>query len=210
MMSDGPPQGMTLILHRLQDRGGLNSPARLPRRILAAALLAIALAACASFPASAQSRETATRIGDLQIGGGLVFAQSNYNFNPIKLIGGTLYTTFDKRNHWGGEFDFRHNIATYDSTVYERTYEIGPRVFVHRGPFIPYAKVMYGRGVYNFRDNVANVAYNIYTFGGGADYQLTRSLNLRGDYEYQTWMGFPIQNLHPSVVTVGVAFHFHE
>jgi opacity protein-like surface antigen len=180
----------------------------LSRRSLATALLAISFATCTT--ANAQARETATRLGDLQVGGGFVFAQSNYNFNPMKLIGGSLYTTFDKRNHWGGEFDFRHNRSTSDSTVYERTYEIGPRIFVHRGPLIPYAKVMYGRGVYNFHNSVANVAYNMYTFGGGADYQLTRSLNLRADYEYQTWMGFPIKNLHPSVITIGVAYHFHE
>jgi opacity protein-like surface antigen len=207
-MNVGPTQGVTLLLHRIQSRSGLTSPARLARRILVAALLAISFAACAT--ANAQSRETATRLGDLQLGGGFVFAQSNYNFDPIKLTGGSFYTTFDKRNWWGGEFDFRHNISTSDSTVYERTYEIGPRVFVHRGPLVPYAKVMFGRGVYNFRNNIANVAYNIYTFGGGADYQLTRSINLRGDYEYQTWMGFPIQNLHPSVITIGVAYHFHE
>ena len=37
-----------------------------------------------------------------------------------------------------------------------------------------------------------------------------RSINVRADYEYQTWAGFPIQNLHPSVITIGVAYHFHE
>lgn len=200
-MNDGPTQEVMLLLHRIH--------LRLPRRVIAVALFALSAACITPVAASAQ-RETASRIGDLQIGGGLVFAQSNYNFNPIKLIGGSLYTTFDKRNHWGGEFDFRHSIANSDSTIYERTYEIGPRIFVHRGPLIPYAKVMYGRGVYNFSNSIANVAYNIYTVGGGADYQITRSLNLRGDYEYQTWMGFPIQNLHPSVITVGVAYHFHE
>jgi hypothetical protein len=204
-MNVGPLQGVTLLPHRIQGRYGLSGAARLSRRSLAAALLAISFAS-----ANAQTRETASRVGDLQVGGGFVFAHSNYNFNPVNLIGGSLYTTFDKRNWWGGEFDFRNSKPTSDSTIYERTYEIGPRVFVHRGPFIPYAKVMYGRGVYNFRNSVANVAYNMYTFGGGADYQLTRSLNLRGDYEYQTWMGFPIQNLHPSVITVGVAYHFHE
>jgi opacity protein-like surface antigen len=208
-MNVGPPQEVTLLLHRIQGRSGLPIAACMVRRILAAALLATSFA-CASLTVNAQTRETASRLGDLQLGGGFVFAQSNYNFDPIKLIGGSFYTTFDKRNHWGGEFDFRNNTATSDSSIYERTYEIGPRVFVHHGPLIPYAKVMYGRGVYNFRNSVANVAYNIYTFGGGADYQLTRSINLRGDYEYQTWMGFPIQNLHPSVITVGVAYHFHE
>ena len=156
---------------------------------------------------------TAARVGDLQIGGGFVFARSGYNFTPLHLVGGAFYTTFDKRNHWGGEASFRQSRPTTDSTVYERTYEIGPRIFIARGPLIPYAKVLYGRGVYNFSSNgvnVANIAYNIYTYGGGVDVQVRRSINLRGDYEYQNWAGFPLGTLHPSVVTIGVAFHFHE
>jgi opacity protein-like surface antigen len=173
-------------------------------------LLAILAVLCASTRAPAQSGPTASRVGDLQIGGGFVYARSNYNFTPITLYGGAGYIDFAKRPHWGGEFDFHQTKASSDSTIYERTYEIGPRIFFQRGPLIPYAKVMYGRGVYNFHNNIANVAYNMYTFGGGLDYELRRSINLRADYEYQTWMSFPITDLHPSVVTIGVAYHFHE
>lgn len=176
------------------------------RRLAAAAVLAV-VSGCA---AHAQIRETASRVGDLQIGGGFVFATSNYNFAPIHLAGGAFYTTFDMRNHWGGEFNLRQNNSTAGNSVYERTYQIGPRVFLHRGPMIPYAKVLIGRGVYNFPNGVANIAYNMYTFGGGSDFDLRRSLKLRIDYEYQTWLGFPIADLHPNVFTVGVAYHFHE
>jgi opacity protein-like surface antigen len=207
MMNDRPLQGV--FLRRNAPADAIPGSARSRRRVVAA-LLGIVAAVCLATPAHAQTRETASRAGDLQIGGGFVFTNSNYNFNPIHLIGVSGYTTFDKRNHWGGEFDFHHTKSTSDPTVYERTYEIGPRFFVHRGALIPYAKVMYGRGVYNFSHNVANVAYNMYTFGGGADFQVRRSLNVRVDYEYQTWMGFPIANLHPNVFTLGVAYHFHE
>ncbi|HEX3571090.1 MAG TPA: outer membrane beta-barrel protein [Acidobacteriaceae bacterium] len=158
----------------------------------------------------AQGLPTATRAGDLQIGGGFTFARSGYNFVPTHLIGETFYTTFAIRSHWGGEFDFHNVKATEDSTVYERTYEIGPRVFLSRGPLTPYAKLMIGRGVYNFPQNRANIAYNIYTYGGGADLAVRRAINVRLDYEYQNWAGFPLGTLHPSVVTVGVAYHFHE
>ena len=153
---------------------------------------------------------TATRAGDLQIGGGLSFGASNYNFTASDLVGTAFYTTFDVRSHWGFEGSFHQNQVTQDSTVYERTYEIGPRVYLSRGGFAPYAKALYGRGVYNFHNNAANIDYNIYTFGGGADFLITRSLNIRADYEYQSWPGFPLATLHPSVVTMGVAFHFHE
>jgi opacity protein-like surface antigen len=209
-MNDWSLQGETLPDRCKPPNAGLRTVARL--FLSAAAILAVVavLAACAVLPACAQSGPTASRLGDLQLGGGFVFARSDYNFTPLHFIGGAFYTTFDKRDHWGGEFNFHQNKGTEDSTVYQRTYEIGPRIFIARGPFIPYAKVLYGRGVYNFHNSVANVAYNMVTFGGGADFQLRRSLNLRADYEYQTWMGFPIADLHPSVVTIGVAYHFHE
>jgi len=194
---------------RIFRRSNATPAPRPPRSVAAAALLA--LVACAMpLQASAQFQPTASRIGDLQLGGGVVYARSNYNYAPLHLIGGAFYTTFDMRPHWGGEFGFRQSGATEDSTIYERTYEIGPRILIHRGPFVPYAKVLYGRGVYNFSRDIANIAYNIYTFGGGADFQVRRSINVRADYEYQTWMGFPISDLHPGVVTVGVAYHFHE
>jgi opacity protein-like surface antigen len=184
---------------------------RKPALALGAALL---LAAFAPPSAQAQSGRyampTATRAGDLQLGGAVALGNSTYNFNTSQLIGGAFYTTFDIRSHWGAEFNFRQTKPTSDSTVYERTYEIGPRVYVLKGDFAPYAKVMYGRGVYNFSNSVANIAYNIYTVGGGADFRVTRSINVRADYEYQTWPGFPLAALHPNIVTLGVAFHFHE
>jgi hypothetical protein len=172
-------------------------------------LAAVVIGIASLSPAvSAQSMPTATRAGDLQIGAGFTFARSGYNFTPTHLFGENFYATFDLRNHWGVEADF-HNV-TADKSVYERTYEIGPRFFFTRQGVTPYAKVMYGRGVYNFPNSVANVAYNIYTFGGGVDLHITRSINVRGDYEYQNWAGFPLGTLHPSVGTIGVAYHFHD
>jgi hypothetical protein len=94
--------------------------------------------------------------------------------------------------------------------VYERTYEIGPRYYFTAGRLVPYAKFMVGRGVYNYSNNAANVAYNLIAGGGGVDYRLTRSLNLRGEYELQNWFGFPLAPLRPGIVTIGVAYHFHE
>jgi hypothetical protein len=160
--------------------------------------------------ASAQSMPTASRPGDLQFGGGVTFGSSDYNFNKVSLAGGSLYTTFDKRNHWGFEGDFHQVKPASDATVYERSYEVGPRFFFTKGRFVPYAKVLYGRGVYNFSGNVANIGYNLYTYGGGVDFLFTQGLNLRGDYEYQNWPGFPIATLHPSLITMGIAFHFSQ
>jgi len=209
-MNDGPRQG-AILPHRWNDGCSvLRMWIGRSRRVAAAAIVCVLGAGLVSGPARAQSTTTASRIGDLQVGGGFVFSTSDYNFTPIHLIGESAYTTFDWRSHYGAEFGFRNNKASADSTVYERTYEIGPRAYLTRGAFEPYAKVLFGRGVYNFHDSIANVAYNIYTFGGGFDLKVRRSMNVRADYEYQNWTGFPLGTLHPSVITVGVAYHFHE
>ena len=186
---------------------GTRTPHPTSRRALAFALLIVC---CLSAPARAQSKPTASRAGDLQFGGGFTFGSSTYNFNKLSLTGGTAYATFDKRDHWGFEATFHQVKPSSDPTIYERTYEVGPRFYLTRGRLAPYGKILVGRGVYNFSGSIANVAYNLYTFGGGADFALTPTLNLRADYEYQNWTGFPLQTLHPSLLTIGAAYHFRK
>jgi len=178
------------------------------RRRLDALALALLLACCLSASARAQSVPTASRVGDLQFGGGFTLGNSTYNFNKLSLTGGTAYATFDKRDYWGFEADFRQVRPSTDATIYERTYEVGPRVFFHRGRLAPYGKVLIGRGVYNFSGNIANIAYNLYTVGGGADFSLTPTINLRADYELQNWLNFPLATLRPNLFTIGAAYHF--
>ena len=33
-------------------------------------------------------------------------------------------------------------------------------------------------------------------------------LNVRADFEYQTWSSFPPNGLNPKIVTIGVAYHY--
>jgi opacity protein-like surface antigen len=186
-----------------------------PRRFAwAAAILLISTAICLPSLAYAQSLPTATRVGDLQFGGGISFGSSPYNQNlsytRMNLTGEAFYTAFDFRNHLGLEADFHQVHASEDSTAYQRTYEIGPRFHWTFDRLVPYGKILVGRGVFNYPGNIANLAYNLYTFGGGIDYNLTRSINVRGDYEYQNWTGFPLGTLHPGIATIGFAYHFHE
>ena len=176
-----------------------------------------------------QATSTASRTFDLQAGGGVALVKSDYY--PQAFRGLALYATLDFSPHFGAEIDFREAKAQQDPT-YEKTYEIGGRYHRTYGRFSPYAKALYGRGVFNFVDDnynppvvpvsgsalgpkakiysskvVANLAYNEYVFGGGTDFRLTRFLNLRADYEYQTWLSFPPHGLSPQVLTFGVAYH---
>lgn len=153
-----------------------------------------------------QAGPTATRRADLQIGVGFVGDNSDYDPQLLKGIG--FYTTLDLTDHLGGEFSIHQANSSVGDNLYERTYELGPRYYRTYGRYAPYAKAMYGRGVFNFPSNVANLAYNIFSFGAGVDVKLLDYLNVRLDYEYQNWMSFPPQGLTPQLYTIGVAYHF--
>ena len=163
--------------------------------------------------AAAQATYTASRAGDLQVGAGVALGTSNYRSPELggtgeQLRGFDLYSTFDFKPHLGAELNFRQTSPSYGEKVYERTYELGGRYVYPLGRLKPYGKAMYGRGVFNYPNSIANLAYNLYSLGAGLDFRLTSAINVRADYEHQHWFGFPLQPLSPNLVTVGVAFHF--
>lgn len=129
-----------------------------------------------------------------------------------------LYATFDFKYHLGVEGAF-HQAGDANGTegIYQRTYEIGPRYVLHYGRLAPYAKLMVGRGVFNFppapsapaAGPAANLAYNLWAGGAGADLRVSRSLQVRADYEFQQWMGFPPHGLDPRLLTIGLAYRFY-
>jgi opacity protein-like surface antigen len=199
-------------------------------RSLSFAVCALSLVYASSLPALGQVDATEIRVGDLQAGGGFSYATPDYG--PQNLSGFNFYATFDFREWLGIEADFHQVNSGTASKIYERTYEIGPRVVRHYGRFAPYAKVLIGRGVFNYppdcldrttflptscnSPNVdpsttgasANLAYNEVAFGVGVDVNVTRRINARLDYEYQDWFGFTPSGLTPQVYSVGVAYHF--
>ncbi len=155
-----------------------------------------------------QATSTASRKADLQIGGGFVENNADYTYDPQTLKGYAIYTTLDLTAHLGGELVFHQANSSAGDQLYQRTYEVGPRYFRNYGRFSPYVKVMYGRGVFNFPHGAANLAYNMFAGGAGVDVRILPYLNVRGDFEYQDWMGFPATGLTPQLFTIGVAYHF--
>jgi hypothetical protein len=157
----------------------------------------------------AQASPTASRRGDLQIGAGYTNANSDYL--PYRISGGTAYFTYDFRPHFGLEGDFRF-VNDSPTKYYEKSYEIGGRYFrTYKDRWVPFARIMYGRGVFNFASNgvtTANLAYNMVSGGAGLDYKLRPYLNIRGDFQYQRWLGFPQNGLTPTLLTIGAAYHF--
>jgi hypothetical protein len=154
-----------------------------------------------------QSTPTAERVGDLKIGGAFSSANSDYGG---RYNGGAAYVNFDFLPHIGVEGEF--HFVKDPNNLYEKTYEVGPRYYRNYRKISPYAKAMYGRGVFNypaFADGFQpNLAYNLAAVGVGADYKLLPYLYVRADWEYQVWFGFQNSSLTPSILTVGAAYHF--
>ena len=157
---------------------------------------------CTAF---AQANSTISRVGDLQLGGGYTSANSDYLSNRIK--GYTFYGDFDFFHNLGIEVDF-HDVSDSPTKIYERTYEVGVRYVRHYGRFGPYGKVLVGRAQFNYANDSALLAYNMYALGGGLDYAVLPKVNVRADYEYQSWSGFKPNGLTPQLLTIGVAYHF--
>lgn len=194
----------------------LGEASLLNRIVIASCFLSCALPALLG-----QATSTASRKVDLQVGVGFVYNNADYPYKPETLKGVGFYSTLDFSHHFGAEFAIHQaNTGTGDG-VYQRTYEIGPRYVRTYGRFAPYVKAMYGRGVFNFPlfpgitpppgtapPQHANLAYNMFAGGAGVDVRILPFLNVRADYEYQDWMGFPVTALTPQLVTIGVAYHF--
>ena len=203
---------MNYFIFRKPADGSLNIPAM--SRILL--LLCLGCFGCTRL--QGQAIPTASSKGDLQIGA--MFNLANSGYSPGKFKGYGFYTTFDFRYHVGIEGEF-HQINDPDPNdgIYERTYEIGPRYVLRHGPYNPYAKILFGRGVFNYPlmldpvsntlKETANIGYNIGAFGVGLDYRILPSLNARVDYEYQQWFSFPPSGLTPQILSVGAAYRFH-
>lgn len=159
------------------------------------------------------STPTASRAADLQVGAGLTIARHDYPYAPpedgVDISGASVYATFDFRPHLGVEFNFRELTSHNIDHLGERSYELGPRYVWHFNRINPYVRVSYGRGVFNFPGDVANLAYNMVAGGGGVDVNVLKHVNARLDFDYQYWLSFPDPpNLQPKVGTLGLAYHF--
>ncbi len=167
----------------------------------------------------AQASATASRSGQVIVGGGYSRAASDYG---VRFTGYNIFGDFNFTRHLGLEATFRTNKAPSPSPLYERTYQIGGRYSRTYGIFVPYGKLSYGRGIFNYppcpggpRDKAcANLAFNMFALAGGADVMLRPWLSVRAEYEFQDWPGFrgtvggPANGLTPRVFSLGGAYHF--
>jgi hypothetical protein len=195
-----------------------------------------ALIVC-SHLAFGQAKPTATRTGDLQIGGAFIADFPDYTRH--KFYGYGFYADLDFSEHWGVEGVYRQ---AHDTTQriggggnvpqFQRNIEGGIRYHRTYNRLMPYAKIMYGYGVMQYppdpppasqATSIGQAGYDFVAAGGGIDYRFSPHITLRAELEYQDWfkladprLGFDYyagtggipNGLSPIVYTGGIAWRF--
>ncbi len=174
----------------------------------------VALAA----PAAAhgqRAEETAHQLIRLKAYGMFSYVRPDYNGSTHN-SGGTIGGNIDgfrilPRTEIGMDVRYTFSNGTITDLYY---YGGGPRVSFNAGAFKPYADFLFGHGTGTFNTTTdANYKQDVSavpTYGGGFDYQLTRSWAVRADIQRQRWRyGIHQPYFYPAVVSVGASYQFH-
>ena len=94
-----------------------------------------------------------------------------------------------------------------DNGTRERTYLVGPKLALKGRTIRPYARILAGRGEFDFPFGYAKGSYLVLAPGGGLDWRVHNSrLILRLiDVEYQVWHSFSYGSLHPYGISTGLS-----
>lgn len=161
-----------------------------------------------------QALPAAEKKGNIEVGASVVVANPDYS--PGKKAGFNIFADYNFTKHFGAEGKFTQVGGSGSGGVSERTYEAGGRIlwgfhpkFLGHRQLTPFANFDVGGGVFNFQNSYQNGTYGMYAGGGGADYNITRSFDVRAAYEYQRWSSFPPRGLQPNLFTIGVVYRIH-
>lgn len=182
--------------------------------------LAIAIAGLL-LPAASRAQsttETATERIRLNVYGMGSFGRPAYGFTPRAAgfaVGGGAGFTVPHLHHIEPSLDLRYTYLTNQS-VTETVFAGGLRVAYHAGRFHPYGDLMVGSGNINFKEvSAAFPEYThdnslVYSYGGGADVDVTRTLALRLDVQEQHWrLSDNSPPFYPLQGSVGIRYQFH-
>jgi len=100
----------------------------------------------------------------------------------------------------------------------QKNFLLGPKVEYPLGRFHPYADFLIGRGQIDYHapgfvfGNTLYINSNttVYSPGVGADYNLTHTLAIKADAQFQHWDTpvTPSGTIHPTALTFGVVYSF--
>jgi hypothetical protein len=173
----------------------------------------------------AQAEPGATRSGGLQVGATFTFLKPDATgyLTPHSApesttlsLGASFYGNFDFTRNFGVAAEANFPTTRTPQDFLEKSYLIGGRYVYPIRRYRPYAKLLAGIGTTSFDGPVPYIVfpgtpgtYGVIAYGGGLDYILTRSINLRADLEAQHWGGYPGGAINPFMFSIGAAYRFH-
>ena len=179
-------------------------------------LIGVALPALAGSTALGQhAEETARQLIRLRAYG--MFSYVNPDFDgDTKNAGGTVGADIDgfrllRRTELGMDARYTFSRGTASNQYY---FGGGPRLTIDLGAFKPYGDFLFGHGKDTFNHPVDPTYTQDVTgaiaYGGGLDYQISRSFAIRADVQRQRWR-FSIHQpyFYPVAASVGVVYQLH-
>lgn len=159
-------------------------------------------------------------------GGSIVVGAEASAFKPDSIppylgghvVGPGFFFDVNLQPKWGAEGEARWMRWHGTGGQTQSDYLIGPRYRIYRWHRVSlWGKFVAGAGVEKFPSfgsgSVGNGSYFAYAPGGTLDYQVTRHIDVRGDYEYQFWPSapnlgpsFPNSGMNPSGFTIGIGY----
>lgn len=169
------------------------------------ALLCLAGVSMATRSISAQAIFTATESTRIQVGGGVTSLNTDYV--PRATQGVSFWADYDFHKFLGVEAEGHLAGIISPDDIGENSYLIGPRILYRKRHLTAYGKLLVGRGTITDQVRNHSSTFNLYAFGGGLEYKVSRRLNLRAvDFEMQKWPDFEPNTLSPTVITVGLSY----
>jgi hypothetical protein len=153
----------------------------------------------------AQAAYTADKNSRIQAGAGFLYLKPDYVNQSIQGI--SFWGDYDFWKFLGAEATVHLGSIITPDDINENSYLVGPRFVYRRHKITGYAKFLFGRAtITNTQYNLSS-SYNLYAFGGGAEYKVSRRINIRAiDFEYQQWPNFEPHTLSPVAITVGASY----
>jgi hypothetical protein len=184
-----------------------------------------ALALTAAFaglilPAASRAQATETAVEAIRLH---VFALGSYDrpeYGAYRgaggfAVGGAAGFTVPRLRRIEPALDICYTYAT-NQAVKETVFSGGLRVAYNVARFHPYGDLLVGAGNINFKQtNPAYPDYThddslVYTYGGGVDVDVTRSVGLRFDLQEQRWrFSYRSPAFYPKQASIGIRYQFH-
>ena len=172
--------------------------------------------------ARAQALPTATKGAEVSVFGGYTGSATDYgSAAKAGFLTGAHYTVFPR--HWfvDPSVEFRFDYA-HAAGVSEHAYLVGPRLQMDflGDRLHPYADFLFGKGTVNYHPDISGITSTYgpaRSYGGGVDFDISRHLSLKADFQQQSWnMGksnvFKPDGsdftLGPKTFSLGVTYHF--